>query len=347
MRIKIDLGSASLATDGSGNVIANSEMAYKPFGGVLGGGTGLDTPYRFTNQRSDESATGLYDYNARFYSPVLGRFVSADSIVPKPSRPQDLNRYTYARNAPLRYTDPTGHYSRDEIVKILGTADYDGVTAMFGEGGKLAGKWGFLALLHRAQNGDSFYFYQYGMHPQGGMTPRARFVGIHFDGYKLSGAFYRDYDSAGSRPTLTNLPLPLENQLFVGDLYQLRRVSRGVDFNVATVRSDQQVRYRNDTEGVLMSMFGIAADIAGLTKGKHLPRVGDKFWTEGVRRLEELDDRYDQLSFLNDAAEFWGDKEDLEKGGQALLSYWTMTNKKVSLGVNLYQLITDAFYGSP
>ena len=51
MREITRIGSASIATDGGGNVIANSELAYKPFGGVLGGGTGLDTPYRFTNQR--------------------------------------------------------------------------------------------------------------------------------------------------------------------------------------------------------------------------------------------------------------------------------------------------------
>jgi hypothetical protein len=36
-------------------------------------------------------------------------FISPDSIIPDPGNPQDLNRYTYTRNNPLRYTDPTGH----------------------------------------------------------------------------------------------------------------------------------------------------------------------------------------------------------------------------------------------
>jgi len=36
--------------------------------------------YRFTGQR-EEAALGLYDYNARWYDPRLGRFVQADSIV--------------------------------------------------------------------------------------------------------------------------------------------------------------------------------------------------------------------------------------------------------------------------
>jgi len=53
--------------------------------------------------------TGLMYYGARYYEPALGRFVSADAIVPEPGNPQDLNRYTYVRNNPQRYTDPSGH----------------------------------------------------------------------------------------------------------------------------------------------------------------------------------------------------------------------------------------------
>ncbi len=49
------------------------------------------------------------DYNARYYSPTLGRFISPDIIVPDPRNSQHLNRYSYVRNNPLKYTDPTGH----------------------------------------------------------------------------------------------------------------------------------------------------------------------------------------------------------------------------------------------
>jgi hypothetical protein len=47
--------------------------------------------------------------NARYYHPQLGRFVSPDSIVPNPANPQSYNRYSYVRNSPLNFTDPTGH----------------------------------------------------------------------------------------------------------------------------------------------------------------------------------------------------------------------------------------------
>ncbi|MDH7487629.1 MAG: RHS repeat-associated core domain-containing protein [Anaerolineae bacterium] len=49
----------------------------------------------------DESI-GLYFYNARYYDPALGWFVSADTIVPEPGNPQALNRYSYVLNNPLR-----------------------------------------------------------------------------------------------------------------------------------------------------------------------------------------------------------------------------------------------------
>ncbi len=71
------------------------------------------TKYRFTGQR-EESTIGLYFYNARWYDAALGRFIEPDSIVPQPDNPQSLNRYSYADNNPLRYSDPSGHYTFEE-----------------------------------------------------------------------------------------------------------------------------------------------------------------------------------------------------------------------------------------
>jgi RHS repeat-associated protein len=101
------LGSTSLATDGGGGEVAR--QLYYPFGGTRWASVApLPTDFGFTGQRN-QSTIGLYDYHARFYDPLVGRFVSADSIVPNPGDPQDFNRYSYVRNNPLKYTDPTGH----------------------------------------------------------------------------------------------------------------------------------------------------------------------------------------------------------------------------------------------
>jgi len=63
-----------------------------------------------TGQRLDDSTDLLY-YGARYYDPALRRWVQADTIVPNPQNPQALNRYSYVLNNPLRYTDPTGHWT--------------------------------------------------------------------------------------------------------------------------------------------------------------------------------------------------------------------------------------------
>jgi len=47
---------------------------------------------------------------ARWFDPYLNRFTQPDSIVPLASQgTQALDRYAYANNNPLRYTDPSGH----------------------------------------------------------------------------------------------------------------------------------------------------------------------------------------------------------------------------------------------
>jgi hypothetical protein len=48
-------------------------------------------------------------------SPYINHFVSADTIVPGYTNPQNLNRYSYVTNNPVRYTDPTGHRACDDF----------------------------------------------------------------------------------------------------------------------------------------------------------------------------------------------------------------------------------------
>ncbi len=47
--------------------------------------------------------------NGRLYDPVLGRMLSPDNYISDAGFSQDYNRYTYARNNPLKYTDPDGN----------------------------------------------------------------------------------------------------------------------------------------------------------------------------------------------------------------------------------------------
>ncbi len=57
---------------------------------------------------------GLYYYNARYYLPGAGRFLSADTLVPDPQNPQSFNRYAYVLNSPINFSDPTGHCATEQ-----------------------------------------------------------------------------------------------------------------------------------------------------------------------------------------------------------------------------------------
>ncbi len=100
------LGSTSLTTDESGGMVAR--QLYHPYGTTRYSEGTLATDFGFTGQRHD--GTGLVFMHARYYHPMLGRFISADTMVPSPGNPQDFNRYTYTRNNPVLYTDPSGHF---------------------------------------------------------------------------------------------------------------------------------------------------------------------------------------------------------------------------------------------
>ncbi len=109
------LGSISVITDANGAVI--ERLRFDVFGAPVDPNTGAakasfgatNTERGYTGHEMDAS-TGLINMNARLYDPVLGRFLSADTVVSGPGNMQNFNRYSYVNNNPLIYTDPTGHF---------------------------------------------------------------------------------------------------------------------------------------------------------------------------------------------------------------------------------------------
>ena len=86
----------------------------------------ITSNYGFTDQERDFE-TGLYNYDAREYDPNLGRFLQQDPVLKDGeissfflnratqeelndflANPQNLNPYSYTRNNPVNYVDPTG-----------------------------------------------------------------------------------------------------------------------------------------------------------------------------------------------------------------------------------------------
>jgi RHS repeat-associated protein len=109
------VGSTRVVTDEQGNV--TGRYNYEPYGAEKADSIQDTTTQRWLGQPSDGD-TGLTYMNARYYDPELAQFISADTIVPNPYRPQSLNRYSYVENDPINRVDPSGHMSmRVELKK--------------------------------------------------------------------------------------------------------------------------------------------------------------------------------------------------------------------------------------
>ena len=63
---------------------------------------------------------GLVHMNGRIYDPEIGKFLSADPTLQFPESTQGYNRYAYAGNNPLTFTDPSGFSFWKKLLSIVG-----------------------------------------------------------------------------------------------------------------------------------------------------------------------------------------------------------------------------------
>lgn len=99
------LGSAVAATNGSRAI--QWRESYTPFGETRNDPAINRDETGFTGHILD-SAIGLNYMQARYYDPVIGRFLSNDPVGFDPASPQMFNRYSYVLNDPINANDPTG-----------------------------------------------------------------------------------------------------------------------------------------------------------------------------------------------------------------------------------------------
>lgn len=119
------LGSIDTITDDVGGVL--EQTGYSPFGsrrdvqGRMVAGLSLTAPpvnRGFTGHEHLDDV-GLIHMNGRVYDPEIGRFLSADPNIQAPYSSQNYNRYSYALNNPLKYTDPSGYFFK-KLFKSIG-----------------------------------------------------------------------------------------------------------------------------------------------------------------------------------------------------------------------------------
>jgi RHS repeat-associated protein len=71
-----------------------------------------------------DSETGLSNFGARMYDPVIGRFMGVDAVGFSEGNLHSFNRYTYGNNNPLRFIDPDGNSPMDWVHGGLTAASF-------------------------------------------------------------------------------------------------------------------------------------------------------------------------------------------------------------------------------
>ncbi|MFW5670164.1 MAG: RHS repeat-associated core domain-containing protein, partial [Acetivibrio ethanolgignens] len=136
--------STAYITGSSGGI--ENQYEYDAFGVIKNSREELPNKILYTGQQYDQES-GQYYLRARFYNPVLGRFVQEDVY-----RGDGLNLYAYCKNNPVVYYDPSGYKAKTNLLCKEET----------GEGGNGTGEYG-----SKASYGKSSGKQKTGPKPQG------------------------------------------------------------------------------------------------------------------------------------------------------------------------------------
>ena len=111
-------GDVMYLVDSSGNQVA--AYLYDPFGKVLSSsGTMAEiNPLRYRGYYQD-SETGFYYLQSRYYDPAICRFINADSYASTGQGLVGYNAFAYCLNAPVQFTDENGNLPRNAMMQTL------------------------------------------------------------------------------------------------------------------------------------------------------------------------------------------------------------------------------------
>jgi RHS repeat-associated protein len=123
------LGSIVATTDAAGAI--KSETIYDAYGNVQERTGSSANKFGYTGHQMDQE-TGLIYFQARYYDPSIGRFITQDPFEGDVDTPASLHHYLYAYANPTVYVDLTGYYARD-AGDVQSRMDADSLCAKSGD----------------------------------------------------------------------------------------------------------------------------------------------------------------------------------------------------------------------
>jgi RHS repeat-associated protein len=142
----------SAATDAAGNIVWKEN--YRPFGDKVNNQSAAADNRQWFHGKAADADTGLQYFGARYYDPVLGRFMGVDPVGFQEDNIHSFNKYAYGNNNPYRFVDPDG---RNPILINMGVGALVGagsaaLTNALMQNGPI--QWtGYGGVLHAAADG--------------------------------------------------------------------------------------------------------------------------------------------------------------------------------------------------
>lgn len=102
-------GTPLATADASGNILSTAD--YKPYGSQVLGSAAAGPGY---TGHVNDADSGLIYMQARYYDPVVGRFLAADPAGTQPGDITKFGRFGYAAGNPIRFLDPDGKQEEED-----------------------------------------------------------------------------------------------------------------------------------------------------------------------------------------------------------------------------------------
>lgn len=162
----------------------------------------------------------LINMNGRLYDPVIARFLSPDPYVANNTFTQDYNRYSYCRNNPLLYTDPTGYWAGWDDLIVGGVGFATGYITY----GITNNDWGWNAALSGTITAGTFMIGYYSggaggianIFSAGGFQAQANTVGLAFGGKAVASGIMSSLMPSINIPMGDNFGIGISPGLAIG-----------------------------------------------------------------------------------------------------------------------------------
>ena len=109
-------GDVRLLTNASG--IVTDTYTFDGFGNLLSSTGTTPNVFRYSGEQFDIE-TGFYYLRARYYNPVVGRFLTIDPALGPADYPRSAHAYSYTGANPVDRFDPTGESVVIEYVLLV------------------------------------------------------------------------------------------------------------------------------------------------------------------------------------------------------------------------------------